>query len=60
MYMIGIEGAGKVEEVEGESNGQLKEDYRVHDGKYYFFMLCAVCVHVCECMCVCVCVCSFE
>ena len=46
MYMMGIEGAGKVEEVEGASNGQLKEDYRVYDGKH-------MCVYVCVCVCVC-------
>ena len=46
MYMMGIEGAGKVEEVEGESNGQLKEDYRVYDGK-------------CSLICIRVSVCAF-
>ena len=57
MYMMGIEGAGKVEEVEGESNGQLKEDYRVHDGKYSLYIfVCGVCTCVCVSVCACVCV----
>jgi hypothetical protein len=56
MYMMGIEGAGKVEEVEGASTGQLKEDYRVYDGKRMCVCVC-FCVYVCVCVCVCVRVC---
>ena len=49
MYMMGIEGAGKVEEVEGASNGQLKEDYRVYDGEHM-----CVCVGGGGSVCLCV------
>ena len=58
MYMMGAQGSGKVEEIEGMPQSMLKDDHKIYDGGWVACMLLSVCLSVCvslhEYACVCV------
>ena len=65
MYMMGAQGSGKVEEIEGMPQSMLKDDHKIYDGGWVACMLfLSVCLSVCVCLCMsmraCVCVCCGE
>jgi hypothetical protein len=54
MYMMGAQGSGKVEEIQGLPQSLLKDDHKIYDGACWCVVLAAPCVCVCVCVCACV------